>query len=178
MIIQRYMFSKNTFVTSKKLFSKKKKCSLPSLASASAHLFPSLNTCTTQVWRNLLSKYLQSLRKGTYGLLAPPVEVKRLTTTLASNSITNLKTPMSKASFNPSLSTQNSAIKLEACPMDLEKPLIHFSFQSLTKPPPPTLPGFPFEAPSVFNLNHCPGGLFHFTGNKRKCFFLPDLAIQ
>ena len=150
---------------------------LPSLASASTHLFPSLNTCTTRVWRNLLSKYLQSLRRGRYGLLAPPVEVMRLTTTLASNSTTNFWTPMPKASFNPSLSAQNSTTKLEACPMDLENPLIHFPLQSLIKPPPPALPGFPLEAPSVFNLNHCSSGLLYFTGMKINCFFLPDLAI-
>ena len=71
---------------------------LPILASASAHLFPSLNTCTTRVWRNLLSKYLQSLRRGRYSLLEPPVDVMRQTTTLASNSTTNLWTPVPKVS--------------------------------------------------------------------------------
>ena len=63
---------------------------LPTFASASAHLFPSLNTWTTQVWRNLPSKYLQSLRRGRYGLLEPHVDVMRLITTLTSNSTTNL----------------------------------------------------------------------------------------
>ena len=71
---------------------------LPILASASTHLFPSLNTCTTRVWRNLLNRYLQSLRRGRYGLLEPPVDVMRQTTTLASNSTTNLWTSVPKAS--------------------------------------------------------------------------------
>ena len=62
--------------------------------------------------------------------------------------------------------------------MDLKKPLIHFPSQSLIRPPPPALPGFPLEAPSVFNLNHSTGGLFHFTGKEVNCFFLPDLAMQ
>ena len=144
---------------------------LPILASASAHLLPSLNTCTTRVWRNLLSKYLQSLRRGRYGLLEPPIDVMRLTTTLASNSTTNLWTPIPKASLNPSLKAQYFATKLEACPMDLEKPLIHL-------PLPPALPRFPLEAPFVLNLNHSSGGLFHFTGMEVNYFFLPDFAMQ
>ena len=76
---------------------------LPHLASASTQRLPSLYTCTTWTRRNLLSKHLQSHKKGEYGLLVSTLELTRSTTTFASNSTINLWIPSLKACFKPSL---------------------------------------------------------------------------
>ena len=101
--------------------------------------------------------------RGAYGLLVTALDLTRSTTTFASSSTINLWIPAFKASFNPSLKAQNSAIMLVAKPMDLANPLNQLPLQSLISPPPPAQPRFPQEAPSVFNLYHPSGGLDHFT---------------
>ena len=116
---------------------------LPYLASASMHRLPSLYTCTTWSQINLLSKHLQSHKRGDYGLLVSTLELTRSTTTFTSNSTINLWIPSLKASFKPSLKAQNLVVILVANPMDLANHLNQFPLQSLIKPPPPTLPRFP-----------------------------------
>ena len=142
---------------------------LPHLASASVHRLPSLYTCTTWTQGILLSKHLQSHKRGKYGLLVSTLKFTRSTTTRTSNSTIKFSIPSLKASFRLSLNAQNSADMLVAKPMDLANPLSHFPLQSLINPPPPALPGFPQEAPSKLSLNHPSGGLDHFTCIETLC---------
>ena len=111
-------------------------------------------TCTTWTRGILLSKHLESHKRGEYGLLVSKLEFTRSTTTRASNSTIKFWIPSLKANFRPSLKAQNSAETLVAQPMDLTYPLSHFPLQSLINPLPPALPGFPQEAPSELSLNH------------------------
>ena len=63
----------------------------------------------------------------------------------------------------PSRKAHHSAITLAVCPIDLKNPLTQIPWQSLITPPPPTLPGFPHDASSVFSLCHPTNSLVHLT---------------
>ena len=127
---------------------------------------------------NLVSKHLQSYKRGACDLLVAELDLIRSTTTFASNSTISCWIPSFKASFNPSLNAQNSVVMLIAYLIDLAYPLIHNPLQSLIRPPPPTLPGFPHEAPSEFSLNHPTRGLNHFTYRIVFCLAFLIVPIQ
>lgn len=136
----------------------------PFLAKILAHLFASLYTWATQTCVRLAIRDLQSRSSGENFLLELSALFSISTITLASRSTSKHIIPSWMARAKPSLNAHNSATTLVVYPIDLENPLIHLPSLLLINPPPPTLPGFLSEAPSVLSLCHLERGLDHLIG--------------
>ena len=85
---------------------------------------------------------------------------------LAFISITTAVKFLSTHNIKPSLKAHSSAIKLEVIPICLENPKTQFPYSSRIIPPPPALPGFPSDDPSILSFLHPSTGFSHLTGFK------------
>ena len=107
--------------------------------------------------------HLQSSTIDLKKTLATELDNTRSTETRESISISRWVIWSSKANCIPSKRALNSAWTLVICPMVWEKPPNHDPQESWISPPPPAIPGFPKEEPSVLSLALPKVGGSHFT---------------
>ena len=128
----------------------------------------------TQQWRVLFVR----VRIREYSLLEFELESTRSTTIFASISISRRVIPNCAAMVSPSLSAQNLAMTLVVIPIFQAKPWTQLPLWSRMTPPPPALPGFPIEAPSMLSLCQPILGLFHFSRMQPCCRGWTDFPTQ
>ena len=135
----------------------------PLLARASAHIFASLKQCWILTVGIFLRAFLQLAIITSLPLFLQSSFCSRSTTSFASNSIITLVKFKSIHRLIPSHSAHSFTATLVVYPMALAKPLTHSPYEFQIIPPPPALPGFPDDDPSVFSLNHILGRENHQT---------------
>ncbi|KAG4134965.1 hypothetical protein ERO13_D08G187633v2 [Gossypium hirsutum] len=111
----------------------------------------------------LVAHFFNHLNSNSKGLSSLEPSWSSSIATLLSHSTTTLERPLCHATLKPSRIAENSALRTEPLPIDLQKLATQLGNESRRTPPIEDQIPDTFEAPSVFNLVHPKAGGLQLT---------------